>query len=167
MISGQDWIKQAAEGHADHTRETPASVTEKCPHCMREAETSKAAAAMGRAGRGASKRRGDSSHYRKLGERKAMYTRAITSWHKDEVGPLTVWWIDGTEGTGRRICSVLDPTSQEPATRVLRDGTRERLDDEPAGLVIYGTHKWDRPTLDEWPSLVPDLAHLVEAIRAL
>jgi hypothetical protein len=131
---------------------------------------SKAAAALGRrggkAGRGESQRRGNSEHYRRLGERAAM-GRAITSWHKDQVGSLTVWWIDGTEGTGRRICSIHDAESHEPATRLLRDGTRERLDGEVPGLTVYGTHKWDRPTLDEWPALCPTLAHLADWVRGL
>lgn len=73
--------------------------------------------------------------------------RAATHWRTTQLDGKTIQWIEGTEGTGRRICSVLDPESAEPNHRRMADGSRQELPDDPGtGLIVYGTHKWDRPT---------------------
>lgn len=53
--------------HLEHRRETPASVTEKCPYCLAERDALRHIASKGgKAGKGASKRRGDSAYYKAL-----------------------------------------------------------------------------------------------------
>lgn len=69
-MTGQEWRDKVEAGHAEHTRETPASVTESCRLCWAVRDALRAAGRRGGlAGRGESKRRGDSAYYRALRRR--------------------------------------------------------------------------------------------------
>lgn len=88
-----------------------------------------------------------------------------TSWYKTTVGHVSVLWINGDEGTGKRVCSVYDPKSTLPARRVLADGRVEALQAEPTGLTVYGLFKWDRPTFKEF-SKNSEYGYLVTHIKS-
>lgn len=105
--------------------------------------------------------------------------RASTSWHSTLLDGLTVLWIDGSEGTGARICSVSDPERRAqrlPARRIVPTGDatssagrwtswrEEPLNGEGPGLTVYGSYKWDRPTFPDFPRVAPEYAHLAEGL---
>jgi len=55
---------------------------------------------------------------------------ATTTWHSRQGGKLV--WIDGDEGTGKRLVKF--------------------------GGITYGTHKWDRLPMEEAPQEAQELA---------
>jgi hypothetical protein len=77
LKADEDWqdatfrVVDLAEGHDAHRRETPPSITGTCPMCQGEASAARSAAAVlgrkgGKAGKGASKVRGDRAHYQRI-----------------------------------------------------------------------------------------------------
>lgn len=87
------------------------------------------------------------------------YEPGYIHWHRTTIDGHAIIWI-APDDEVIRIVSILDHASVAPARRVLRDGTVQPLDDEPRGLTVYGTHVWDRPTLDELARLAPEHEHL-------
>lgn len=86
--------------------------------------------------------------------KKAGGARTATHWHWYRADGVIIAWIDGNEGTGRRIASVTDTTRTAPAVRII-DGEEQPLHDEPDGLIVLGLHKWDRPGCDAAAELLP------------
>lgn len=92
-------------------------------------------------------------------------------WHVTLLDGKTITWV--TEGhfpatqltQHARITSVLDPESTEPARRVLKDGTIESLGIDERGLTVYGTHVWDRPTLNRFREIDPEYAYLADGVE--
>jgi len=85
-------------------------------------------------------------------------TRPATTWHKviDKYG-RTILYITSDECTvnGIGVASIHDRDSDVPSYRLMSDGAHRGMsqdDDGPfpeRGLVVLGTSKFDRPTLDE------------------
>lgn len=88
-----------------------------------------------------------------------MYTSGA-HWNVTHVGGITITWVnvDSSRPDQGRIASILDPTSTEPARRVLRDGTLQSLGEDTTGLTVFGTHVADRPTPDQVAELEPAYA---------
>lgn len=97
--------------------------------------------------------------------------RAITTWHAVDLTDMHINLIAGTERGEICVCSVQDHHSDDAARRVDRCGRAIPLNvdpaDEilPAGLTLYGAHKWDRPTLDEFESIGLPHAAIAKRIR--
>lgn len=90
---------------------------------------------------------------------KTLVARPATHWYRTDMPDgMSVLWIDGNEGTGRCIVSVYDQRSTEPSCRIDGAGRQVPLgeSDDPypeTGLVVYGLHKWDRPTVVEFAAI--------------
>lgn len=85
-------------------------------------DTSKAAAAMGRAGRGASKVRGDASHYRALAAKRQQRLYAV--------------WMPATPGAG--MSAVAECSTLAEARRVARERRADRPDLTWQDVQIHG-----------------------------
>jgi hypothetical protein len=92
LKADEDWqdatfrVVDLAEGHDAHRRETPPSITGTCPMCQGEASAARSAAAVlgrkgGKAGKGASKVRGDSEHYKAIRARAKRYAWEAIAQH--------------------------------------------------------------------------------------
>lgn len=93
-----------------------------------------------------------------------MYTSGA-HWNVTHVGGITITWVN--VGPSRPdqggIGSILDPSSTEPARRVLRDGTVQSLGEEDTtGLTVFGTHVADRPHPGQVAELTPAYATVMD-----
>jgi predicted DNA-binding transcriptional regulator AlpA len=84
------------------------------------------------------------------------------SWNLTMIDGKSITWVGDRDY--RAVASVLDPGSDRPACRVLRDGSVHPLTGQSAGLTVYGTHAWDRPTFALFGEIAPEYAYLVEGI---
>lgn len=92
-----------------------------------------------------------------------MYTSGA-HWNLTYIDGITVKWVN--VGPSRPdqggIGAILDPSSTEPARRVMRDdGTVYSLEGESPGLVVFGTHIADRPHPDRVAELEPAYAAIM------
>jgi hypothetical protein len=85
-----------------------------------------------------------------------------TFWHTTVIEPYTIRWCSNSSDEAV-VQAVIDPTSNQPARRVLLDGTTKPLD-EQHGLTVYGTYTYDRPSVERAAELTPEYADLMTGL---